>query len=80
MSEEGGGLEPSLAEKMHQSLTESAQAQELNGSPAILLVSAQVRLMLVRFVKHSIPNMHVLAYNEVPDNMQIKIVSTVGQN
>jgi len=80
MSEEGGGIEPGLAERIHQSLTESAQTQEMNGSPAILLVSAQVRLMMMRFVKHSIPNMHVLAYNEVPDNMQIKIVSTVGQN
>jgi len=80
MSEEGGGIEPGLADRIHQSLTESAQTQEMNGSPAILLVSAQVRLMLMRFVKHSIPNMHVLAYNEVPDNMQIKIVSTVGQN
>ncbi len=79
MSEDGGGIEPGLAERIHQSLTKSAQTQEMNGLPAILLVSAQVRLMLMRFVKHSIPNMHVLAYNEVPDNMQIKIVSTVGQ-
>ncbi len=80
MSEDGGGIEPGLAERIHQSLTQSAQEQEMNGSPAILLVSAQIRLMMVRFVKHSIPNMHVLAYNEVPDNMQIKIVATVGQN
>jgi len=79
MSEDGGGIEPGLAERIHQSLTESAQTQEMNGSPAILLVSGQVRLMMMRFVKHSIPNMHVLAYNEVPDSMQIKIVSTVGQ-
>ncbi len=79
MSEDGAGIEPGLAERIHQSLTESAQAQEINGSPAILLVSAQVRVMLMRFVKHTIPNMHVIAYNEVPDNMQIKIVSTVGQ-
>ncbi|RKZ93797.1 MAG: flagellar biosynthesis protein FlhA [Gammaproteobacteria bacterium] len=80
MSEDGGGIEPGLAERIHQSLTESAQTQEMNGSPAILLVSSQVRLMMMRFVKHSIPNMHVLAYNEVPDSMQIKIVSTVGQS
>ena len=80
MSEDGGGIEPGLAERIHQSLTESAQTQEMNGSPAVLLVSAQVRLMMMRFVKHSIPNMHVLAYNEVPDSMQIKIVATVGQN
>ena len=80
MSESGGGIEPGLAERIHTSLSESAQNQEMNGSPAILLVSAQVRLMLMRFVKHTIPNMHVLAYNEVPDNMQIKIVSTIGQD
>ena len=79
MSEDGGGIEPGLAERIHQSLAESAQTQEVNGRPAILLVSNQVRGMLMRFVKHTIPNMHVLAYNEVPDNMQIKIVSTVGQ-
>lgn len=79
MSEDGGGIEPGLAERIHQSLAESAQTQEVNGSPAILLVSAQIRNMLMRFVKHTIPNMHVLAYNEVPDNMQIKIVATVGQ-
>ena len=79
MSEDGGGIEPGLAERIHQSLTESAQSREMSGSPAVLLVSAQIRVMLMRFVKHTIPNMHVLAYNEVPDNMQIKIVSTVGQ-
>jgi len=77
MSESGGGIEPGLAERIHTSLSESAQNQEMNGSPAILLVSAQIRLMMMSFVKHTIPNMHVLAYNEVPDNMQIKIVSTV---
>ena len=80
MSEKGGGIEPGLAERIHQSLTECAQTQEMNGLPAILLVSSQVRPMLMRFVKHSISNMHVLAYNEVPDNMQIKIVSTIGQS
>ncbi len=79
MSEDGGGIEPGLAERIHQSLAESAQNQEMNGSPAVLLVSAQIRQMLMRFVKHTIPNMHVLAYNEVPDNMQIKIVATVAQ-
>jgi len=80
MSDEGGGIEPGLAERLHGSLVESAQMQEGLGQPAILLVSAGVRHMLAKFVKHSIPQLHVLAYNEIPDNMQIKIVSTVGQN
>jgi len=68
-----------LAERLHNSLTESSQNQESLGQPSVLLVSAAVRQMLAMFTKHSIPQLKVLAYNEVPDTMQIKIVATVGQ-
>ncbi|MFK5893345.1 MAG: flagellar biosynthesis protein FlhA [Pseudomonadota bacterium] len=79
MSQDGGGIEPGLAERLHKSLTESSQNQESLGQPSILLVSAAVRQMLSMFTKHSIPQLNVLAYNEIPDTMQIKIVATVGQ-
>ncbi len=80
VSDGGGGIEPGLAERLHNSLLESAQSQESMGLPAILLVSATVRQMLARFIKHTIPQLNVVAYNEVPETMQIKIISTVGQN
>jgi len=35
--------------------------------------------MLARFVRHTIPALHVLSYNEIPNDKQIKIVATVGQ-
>ncbi len=73
------GFEPGLADRMHSALAESAQRQEAIGQPAVLLVSPGVRAWLARLVRHSIPNLHVLAYNEVPDNKQIKVVSTVGR-
>ena len=75
----GGGLEPGLAERIHQSLLESAQRQEMAGQPAVLVVSAPLRPMLARFVRNTIPNLHVLSYNEMPDNRQIKIVSNIGR-
>jgi len=75
----GGGLEPGLAERIHQSLLESAQRQELAGQPAVLVVSAPLRTMLARFVRNTIPNMHVLSYNEMPDNKQIKIIANIGR-
>lgn len=78
-NESGAGLEPGLAEQMHQSLVESAQKMEIKGQTAILLVSAFVRPWLSRFVRHSIPSLHVLAYTEIPEDRQIKVVSTVGQ-
>ncbi len=74
----GLGLEPGLAENMFSSLGEAAQRQEMNGQPAILLVSALIRPVLARLIKGSIPALKVLSYNEVPDDKQIKITSTVG--
>ncbi|HEC18790.1 MAG TPA: flagellar biosynthesis protein FlhA [Gammaproteobacteria bacterium] len=77
-AEGAGGLEPGLAENLHKSLAEEAQRQEAAGRPAVLLVSQAVRTLLARFVRHSIPNLHVLAFNEIPDNKQVKIMATVG--
>ncbi len=74
-----GGVEPGLAERLHSALEESAQKQELAGQPAILLVSAALRTMLARFVKHTISGLSVLSYNEIPTDKQIKIIATVGQ-
>ena len=78
-SEGGAGFEPGLADQMHRALAERAQQQEMQGKPAVLLVAPPIRQWLSRLVRHSIPALHVLAYNEVPDNKQIKVVSTVGQ-
>ncbi|HFQ13304.1 MAG TPA: flagellar biosynthesis protein FlhA [Gammaproteobacteria bacterium] len=78
---EGGavGVEPGLAERLHTALTESVQKQEVSGQAAVLLVSSAIRSMLARFVRHTIPSLHVLAYNEIPSDKQIKIIATVGQ-
>ena len=78
-AEGGAGFEPGLADQMHRALSERAQQQEMQGKPAVLLVAPPIRQWLARLVRHSIPSLHVLAYNEVPDNKQIKVVSTVGQ-
>lgn len=77
-AEAAGGLEPGLAENLHQSLIEETQRQEAAGRPAVLLVSQAIRTLIARFVRHSIPTLHVLAFNEIPDNKQVKIMATVG--
>ena len=78
--EEGVLLEPSMAEKLQRSLIEAAQRQEMQGMPVILLVAGPIRAMLSRFGRLAVPNMHVLAYQEIPDNKQVTIVATVGPN
>ncbi|MBD1389849.1 flagellar biosynthesis protein FlhA [Neiella sp. HB171785] len=76
---EGAAIEPGLAERMQRSLQDVAQQQELAGQPAILLTSGVLRNTLARFIKNTIPSMRVLAYQEIPDDKQIKIVSSIGQ-
>lgn len=78
-TEGGAGLEPGLAEQMLKSLEDTVQRIEMEGKPAVLLVSSYVRPWLARFVRHSIPGLHVLAYNEIPQDKQIRVISTVGQ-
>lgn len=71
-------FEPGLAERVHRSLVEAAQKQELSGQPSVLLVSAALRPMLAKFVRRTIPTLYVLSFNELPDNRRIKVVASIG--
>lgn len=77
--EGGASLEPGLAENMHKNLQEAAQRQEMSGESAILVVQAGLRGWISRFIRHAIPGLHVLSYNEIPDDKQIRIVANVGR-
>lgn len=73
-------VEPSLAERLQQSLIKAAQKQEIAGKPLVLLVAAPLRTMLARFARHSVPDLRVLAYTEIPDTKQITIDASIGAN
>jgi flagellar biosynthesis protein FlhA len=73
------GLEPGLADRMQRRIAEAAQRQEMTGEPAVLLVPPQLRHTLARFVRSIAPNMHVLAWNEIPDNRKVRLVTAVGR-
>jgi len=78
-AQEGGpGIEPGLAEGMLKSLAENTRQREMNGEPAVLLVSPVLRQWLARFVRGVAPGLQVLSYNEVPDNRQLRVVATIG--
>ena len=77
--DDGAGIEPGLAERLQTSLTEGAQQQEMAGETPILLTSGILRTVLAKFVKYTIPGLRVISYQEIPDDKQIKIVSSIGQ-
>jgi flagellar biosynthesis protein FlhA len=73
------GLEPGLAERLQSRLSECTRQQEAAGQPAVLLVAPALRATLSRFLRAGVPALHVIAWNEIPDNRRVRLVATVGR-
>jgi flagellar biosynthesis protein FlhA len=71
-------LEPSLAEKLQSGLREAVQRQEMSGKPAVLVVSAPIRALMARFSRYVSNDVHVLGFNEIPEDRQVTIEATIG--
>lgn len=71
-------IEPSLAERLRDSVITAAQKQEAAGKPVVLLVAAPLRSLMSTMVKQSVQEGWVLAYPEVPDNKRLNIDANIG--
>jgi flagellar biosynthesis protein FlhA len=78
-TDSGPGFEPGLADRIQQSLADSARRQEAAGEPAVLLVAPKLRPWVARLMRYSTPNLAVLAYNEIPENRRIRVIAAVGR-
>lgn len=76
--ESGGGIEPTLAEKIINSLYEYHEQQQANGQNCVLVVSPQIRAFLAKLCRSTLSFLHVLSYQEIPDNKQVKIIKSIG--
>ncbi|MCG8383304.1 MAG: flagellar biosynthesis protein FlhA [Gammaproteobacteria bacterium] len=77
-SDTGMGIEPGLAERLHTSLADLCQQQELKGEPSVLLTPALIRAGIARWLRSSLPSLMVLSYNEVPSDRKIRIMASIG--
>lgn len=75
---ENTSFEPGLADTLVRETAAAAERQESLGLPAVLLVPGSLRLLLSRFLRRTIPQLKVLAHNEVPENRIIKVTSIIG--
>jgi len=76
--DDGFSMEPGLASRMHASLARVAERQQRDGQPSVLLTAPSLRPWLARLFGTSIEALHVLAYNEIPDSRQVRVVGSVG--
>ena len=72
-------IEPGLAERLQARLAESTVRQEASGEATVLMVAPQLRTTLARFTRSTVPGLHVLAWNEIPDNRRVRLVAAVGR-
>jgi len=73
-------IEPGMAERLQRSIATACERQEISGKPSVLLVAGAVRALLSRFVRFSHRLVHVLSYEEIPDNRQITVIATIGRS
>jgi flagellar biosynthesis protein FlhA len=71
-------IEPGLADALLKEANAVAQDQERMGIPPVLLVPAQLRMLLSKFLRRAIPQLKVLSHTEVPDTKSIKVTAVLG--
>lgn len=77
-SQNGIGIEPGLADAVLRESRVAVEKQEQLGLPTVMLVPAQLRDLLARFLKRSVPNLRVISHDEVPDFKTIRVTALVG--
>jgi flagellar biosynthesis protein FlhA len=75
---EGSGIEPGLADTIAAQAEAATHQQEKMGLTPVLLVPAQLRTLLARFLRRALPQLKVLSHAEVPDSKTIRVTSLVG--
>lgn len=71
-------LEPSLSERIYSKLLEYVQRCEAESMPAVLLVVKELRPMFERLFKATIPSIHFISTEEIPEDRQITLTDRIG--
>jgi len=75
---EAPSVEPGLVDTLLREASTAAQQQERLGLPSVLLVPAELRVLLSRFLRRTASQIKVIAHSEVPDTNTIKVTALLG--
>ena len=73
-----GVIEPNLLDTMVRGIGEAAGKMEAEGASPVLLVSGIIRGFLSKLLRGRMSNFYILAYEEIPGDKNIRVVTTVG--
>lgn len=73
-------IEPSLAQNLMEETHRAIQEQEANDYAPVLVVTPPLRSILSSFLRKRFREMAIMSINEIPDDRNIRITSTIGGN
>ncbi len=79
-NEDGFAMEPGLAERMHSAVAEVVSAQQRKGEPSALLTAPVLRRWMAKLFGASIEYLHVIGYDEIPENRQVRVIASIGSD
>lgn len=71
-------LEPSLTERIYTRMLEYVRKCEIESMPAVILLARDLRPLFEKLFKASIPGLHFLSTEEVPEDRQITFIAKIG--
>ena len=74
-----GVIEPNLLDTVVTGIGEGSGKMEAEGASPVLLVSGAIRGFLARLLRGRMANFYILAYDEIPADKNIRVVTTVGK-
>ena len=74
-----GVIEPNLLDTVVTGISDGSGKMEAEGASPVLLVSGAIRGFLARLLRGRMANFYILAYDEIPADKNIRVVTTVGK-
>ena len=71
-------IEPGVAEQLQNQLPEFTDKLTAEGKPPIMLVNSAMRPAMARYARLCTKGMHVLSFNEIPENKEVIVVGKLG--
>ena len=71
-------IDPHLLAQLQLNMPVAREQMKQAATPPLLLVLPQIRPLLARYARLFAPGLHVLSYNEIPENRAVSIIGTLG--
>ncbi|MGO4477399.1 flagellar biosynthesis protein FlhA [Massilia sp. 2TAF26] len=71
-------IDPQLLSQLQLNMPVAREQMKQQHTPPLLLVLPQIRPLLARYARLFAPGLHVLSYNEIPENREVSIIGSVG--